>query len=474
MEKKFFVSQQKSFSLGEQLCQIKNKLFGKSSEKIKDKPTFKRPAKEARKRVRLPSERYFNLDLIEKKVELDKIPSCPCCSNTMVDSGMTEDSEYLSKVPAHYYVVREMRTKYRCSGCHSSLVTAPSIPRIKAGSSFSDDLIIDAACSKYCDLIPMDRYTKIAERAGVKGLPANSLIQCTHNLASFLTPVFKQIEKEVKASKVLHADETPHRMLEGDKKSNWYLWGFSSATASYFEARDTRSGTVASDFLEGSNCKYLVSDVYSGYAKAVRIANEKRKDEKIENIYCNAHARRKFKDSLTNYESESRFFLYCYRKIYYLYKNKNNDQFLITMNREKIKSRIRTYFELMRKKAHKLQWHHSKKSSIMKAINYFLNNYAQLTKFIDLDNVPIDNNCQERLMRSPVVGRKTWWGNHSKKGAATTSLLFTIVETCKLNKVNPRKYIQDMVYRIHQNQATISPSQYQKESQEEESADKHV
>ena len=163
----------------------------------------------------------------------------------------------------------------------------------------------------------------MAARQGVKGLPANTLIQGTHNLADFLEIIYKAIKQEILREKVLHADETPHRMLEGDKKSNWYLWGFSSDTAAYFEARDTRSGSVASELLKDSVCEYLVSDVFSGYRKAVSETNLYRKEKsevKIKNIYCNAHARRKFKESEKSFEQESRFFLWCYQKIYHLEK----------------------------------------------------------------------------------------------------------------------------------------------------------
>lgn len=65
-------------------------------------------------------------------------------------------------------------------------------------------------------------------------------------------------------------------MLEGDKKNNWYLWGFSNNEASYYEAQDTRSGDIASSLLKDSKCEFLVSDVFSGYNKAVRETNEYR------------------------------------------------------------------------------------------------------------------------------------------------------------------------------------------------------
>lgn len=323
---KLLQGEQKEFLLGEQIINIKNRLFGKSSEKSDRKSSSEKPKKEARKRILLTSERYPNVDIIEKRLELDKAPACPCCSREMRDSGLTEDSEYLMVIPRHFYVVQQKRVKYRCSTCQDQVVTTPLIPRIKAGSSYSDEMVVDVALSKYCDLIPVERYVQMADRGGVTGLPANTLIQATHNLADFLAPVYNKIKSEILISKILHADETPHRMLEGDEKSNWYLWGFSTERASYFEAHDTRSGNVATSFLNQSRCEYLVSDVFSGYRKAVSEGNVFRKENnlpEIKNIYCNAHARRKFVESETAFENENQLFLWCYRKIYHLEKQKD-------------------------------------------------------------------------------------------------------------------------------------------------------
>lgn len=452
---KYLASEQKSFLLEEYTINIKHKLFGKSSEKSQKKISDKRTnSKPRRKRVLLPSERYPNLDIIEKKVELDELPSCPCCDKEMQDSGLTEDSEYLTVIPKRYHVVLQKRTKYRCSGCHGAIVTAPAIPRIKAGSSYSDEMTLDVALSKYCDLIPVERYVQMAARQGVKDLPANTLIQGTHNLADFLEVIYETIKKEILQEKVLHADETPHKMLEGDKKSNWYLWGFSSSTAAYFEARDTRSGSVASDFLSGSQCEYLVSDVFSGYKKAVSETNILRRElnrSVIKNVYCNAHARRKFKESEKSFEKESQFFLWCYRRIYYLerlhnFKDRRRWQIL--------------YYKAMERFALKIKNAYSNKSSLVKAIDYLIKNFDELTLFTKHKSIPIDNNSQERLMRSPVIGRKTWYGTHSKRGARTNAILFSLVESCKLNKINPREYFKEIVLALHQNQPIFTPVKF--------------
>jgi transposase len=446
--------EQKEFLLGEQLISIKHRLFGKSSEKSDKKSPAIKPKKEPRKRVLLPSERYPNLDIIEKRVELDKAPTCPCCAKEMKDSGLTEDSEYLTVIPKRYYVVKQKRVKYRCGACQDTLITAPLIPRIKAGSSYSDEMVVDVALSKYCDLIPIERYVQMASRGGVVGLPANTLIEGTHNLAEFLAPIYQKIRSEVMSSKVLHADETPHRMLEGDDKSNWYLWGFSTDKASYFEAHDTRSGSVAADIIKESECEYLVSDVFSGYSKAVSDSNVYRRENhltEIKNIYCNAHARRKFKESSKSFERESALFLWCYGKIYRLEKTPD----LIQRRQWQ-----RFYFKAMEQAGLKLKSGYSSKSSLVKAIDYLLKNFNELTHFLKHEDLPLDNNSQERLMRSPVIGRKTWYGTHSKKGANTNAVLFSLVESCKLNKINPRDYFRDIVHAIHEKRDIFTPSEY--------------
>lgn len=456
LESELFKSQQKSFLLEEQTIQIKHRLFGRSSEKSDKKSPSKKAIKDPRKRVLLPSERYPNLDVIEKRVELDKLPVCPCCSKEMKDSGLTEDSEYLTVIPRRFFVVLQKRVKYRCSICQDNLTTAPGIPRIKAGSSYSDEMVVDVALSKYCDLIPVERYVQMAERGGVKGLPANTLIQGTHNLADFLAPVYQKIKDEVMSAKVLHADETPHRMLEGDEKSHWYLWGFSSEGASYFEAHDTRSGSVAGDIIRESACEYLVSDVFSGYSRAVTDSNVYRLENGlsvIKNIYCNAHARRKFKESSQSFERESALFLWCYGRIYHLEKDKE------------FKDRRQwqgVYFRAMERYALRIKSGYSSKSSLVKAMDYLLKNFDELTLFLKYEDVPIDNNSQERLMRSPVVGRKTWYGTHSRRGAETNAVLFSLVESCKLNKVNPRDYFKDIVHAIHEKRGVFSPHEYAK------------
>lgn len=113
---------------------------------------------------------------------------------------MTEDSEYLTKIPAQYYVVVQMRHKYACRRCYGNIQTAPALPKIKDGSSYSDELVIDVAVLKYCDLIPIERQEQIAGREGIKSLPLHSLIGGAHSLADFIKSTYHRLKNEMWAA----------------------------------------------------------------------------------------------------------------------------------------------------------------------------------------------------------------------------------------------------------------------------------
>lgn len=450
---------EEKYLIGEKYVRIKNRVFAPSSEKSpRGQNERKAPGdrKKPKDRTRLPSERYPDATILEQEIELVPPPPCTCCGNEMVDSGMTETSETLSVIPKKFVIKRQIYHKYSCRNCHGSIETAPTLPRIKPRSSYDDDFVIDVAMSKYCDLIPIDRYTAIAKRQGFRGLPPHSLIELTHYLAEFLKSVYELIRGEVLASRVLHADETTHRMLEGAEKTLWHFWGFSTEFSSYFECHDTRSGDVAFNILAKAECKYLVSDVFAGYARAVRIANDHRQVEGREPIlscYCNAHARRKFRELS---KGAGDYFVNQYQEIYRIeaeIKDASSEA------REVARSQFIRIFEEMKIAANQLKEGVSDRSGEAGAASYFIENFEELTRFISDPQIPIDNNHQERQLRNPVIGRKTWFGTHSKRGAETAAILFSIVESCKLNQLNPRAYLHQLVKDLHQKKKPYTPRQ---------------
>lgn len=443
--------------LDEQINELQQTIYGQSSERYKkpeDKPKEKLPPKP---RIKKPSERYPNIP-VRTEVISAPAPNCNVCGKLMVDSGLTEESEQLTVIPKKYEVVKIIRPKFRC-GCQSCMTTAPMPPRIIPGSTYSDEMILDVVLSKYCDLIPIERYVQMAKRCGLIELPPQSLIELTHSFADFVDKIYLKIKLAVMRSRVLNADETPHKMLEGSLKKSWYLWGFSTPQACFLECHNTRSGAVASDILLNSECEILVTDVFSGYGKAVREVNENRLSSKkklIKQAFCNAHARRYFFKSREHYK-EAEYYLDHYHEIYKLNKEskcKSPDEILA------LRSQMKPRFEAMKQRAWEDMIKYPAKNKFNKALSYFLENYVGLTLFLNESDVPIDNNAQERLLRSHVVGRKTWYGTHSERGAFTAAVLFSIIETCKLNNVNPKEYFSDLVKDLLNGKPGLTPFEF--------------
>jgi transposase len=195
----------------------------------------------------------------------------------------------------------------------------------------------------------------------------------------------------------------------------------------------------------------------------------------IQHVYCNAHARRKFKEAADisyvlwgkakDPEEKQRlwaeylrikFYLIQYRKIYRLeaLAKEHVDQCL------RIRKRQLKYFEKMRNHCLQHSGGYSDKSKFGTAMSYFLKNYESFIRFTGNAELPIDNNQSERLLRNPVIGRKTWYGTHSKRGAETLAILFSLVESCKLNKVNPREYLKKLVEDLHHGKNAYTPNEY--------------
>jgi len=453
---------QLSFIIEDQIASLQDQLYGSKSEKYKKyEKTEKEPKGPSKPRVQKPSERYPNIPVKINKITMEPPPQCQSCGDVMFDSGLTEDAQQLTVIPKKFEIIETQRVIYKCN-CQSCLETAPLVPRIKESSIYSDEMIIDVVLSKYCDLIPMERYAAMAERSGMIDLPPHSLIELSHYFAEFVYSAYLRIKGQALKSRVLRADETPHPMLEGSSKKSWYLWGFSTSKVCFFECHSTRSGDVASEILENSLCEILVSDVYSGYNKATRIANiERLKNNKplIKNAYCNAHSRRYFFKfwKLHQTSEDAQYYLDQYHEIY-KFNSESKDKSPLEIL--ELRAKMKPYFEAMKEKALNDINKYPSNHKLSKAMWYFLDNYTNLTRFLGDAEIPIDNNSQESLFRNPVVGRKTWYGTHSKLGAKTAAVIFTLVESCRLNGVNPREYFPSLVQALHAGEESFTPEEY--------------
>jgi transposase len=451
---------QERLAIKDQLLIIRKKVYGKSSEKRPKPVDPNLPAKEKKqaevRRSKLASVRYPELKLEEQEIEIDasepgQLPSCGVCEAPLAKmESQTEDSEFITVTERTYHIVRQKRQKYCCKKCHGSIYTTPLPPRVAPRSQFSDEVAIDVAISKYADHIPIERYVRQAERVGLVGVNHQTLIEQTHFLADFLEPVYSRLKASIEQAPYLHSDETRWRMLEGDAKTtNWQMWGFVAGTHCYYDAKDTRAGAVIRDFLTHCRASHVMSDAFSGYGKGVKEAGKR-------NAYCNAHARRGFTDAEDNFPEEAKPVIALYGRVYDIERELKHASL-----EEKCRARQAQILPLMLEiKRYCESLGALPKLSIGKARDYFLKYWTELTEFTRHAHLPIDNNMAERAMRGPVLGRKNYYGNHSPRGARTSSILYSIIESCKLSHVEPQKYLRDTIAAMHRGQLPQTPSEY--------------
>jgi transposase len=445
------VTSQERMTIEEQVILLRYRIYGKSSEKSAADEMDEEPGTKKKKRREtslLPSRRYPDLALVETEVRFEKAPPCGLCGEETNEMNQAEVAEFLSVVPKVFHIVQQKRAKYRCGKCHGDIRTAPLPPRIVTGGAFSDSLIADVIVSKYADHCPIERYARIAEREGVRGLPPQTLIEQTHKASDFLLPVYRDLKKEIEAASFLHADETSWRMMEGSPKKRWQLWGFFTGESAYYEAHDTRAGSIVEEFLQSSLATHIVSDAYSGYRKSVKAAGKK-------SVFCHAHARRKFVEAELVSPEATRV-IELYKDIYRIeaeISERSTDE-------KYVERRARSEPILKELLAYVMGLNPLPKSALGKARHYLIDHWQELTAFLEDGRLPVDNNLAERGLRGPVIGRKNFFGNHSQRGAETTAVLYSIIESAKLNGLDPYKYLVDTIARRHRGEPMLTPAAY--------------
>lgn len=453
-------------ALSKRLSKTLDLLFKGSLKLPKSSKTrLKKKKKKPIKGKQLPTLDYPYLPVYEKEVAADEEPICGC-GHHMVDSGMRESSERLEVRPKSYFITRYNRIKYTCKSCYIGIATAPTIPQIIPGSCYGDSIVKDVILSKLCDLIPITRYTAIAARHGVEGMPANSLYGFARHMAVFISPSYARLGKEIKEDTVIGIDETRHNMLEGSTRKNWYLWTINCPKGILFQFEPSRASGIVTNFLKGSACEVIVSDAYIGYVKAINDINEARSKNNagyklVVPSYCNSHARNNFCASSIKKTRQAKYIIWIYRIIfanYPMYLTADGDA------HEQIKLKIVRAYNLMERIAIKEMPFLSNKSDLYDAFEYLLKYSKGLQLFLTNRLIPMHNMRSEQSFRNFVIGRKTWYGTHSEDSARDLGKIMSLVESCKFLKINPRIYFDDAIERVHKGEPALSPYEYKQKT----------
>jgi transposase len=422
-----------------QLFLFAAEVLAAAEKEARTEETAERPTRPGHGRKPLPRQ------LERRRVEHDLGPeerTCPECREVLRPIG-EEVSERLEFVPASLYVIQDVCRKYACpKGCTVVTASKPMQP-IEKGLP-GPGLLAHVSVSKYADHQPLHRQTEMFQRQGIT-LSRRTMADWMRRCAELVNPLYERMKEVVLASKVVQTDDTPVGVLDPTLPRTrtgriWTYVGDRDHPYTVYDYTPDRSRDGPEAFLE-DYCGYLQADAYSGYDKIY-------KDEKVIEVACWAHARRKFYEAETSDLMRSMIML-AYIRLLYDVEREARDLALdgagrLLLRQEKsvpILADIEAY--LRREQPEVLP-----KSPEGQAISYALSNWKALIRYSQDGDLEIDNNGAERSLRGVAVGRKNWMFFGSDNGGRTAAILTSFTTSCKRHDVNPYVYLRDIFERI--------------------------
>lgn len=383
-------------------------------------------------------------EIVHEPEEKDLV--CPKCGSRMQPLAKVLVRQEVRHIPARLILVKHYRQSYKCLECPKDAPaqivtgTAPNPPL--AHSYASPSLLAEVLTQKYSYALPLYRQAKqLAEL----GLPmdtttlANWVIKASQD---WLEPLVELMHKHLLAEHYLHADETSVQVLQEKKRSGKSVsWMWCFATGSFgtscairiFRYGPGRAGRNARDYLDGFS-GYLHTDGYSGYNRVTGVTR----------CSCWAHVRRYFKaaDPKLLTEGENLLSAQSIQQINKLFEIEKELAELSAAERKsqrlaKEKPLLEAFFAWAEENMGKVP----AKSSLGKAFGYARSNRKFLENYLQDGNCNISNNLIENSIRPFTVGRKNWLFSTSPRGADASSTAYSIIETCKVNDINPYKYL---------------------------------
>ena len=446
LRRMLFGSKRERFEADENQVKIEFEEYASEQQKqdetpVKEKITYERSKpKKHNGRNRIPD----NLPVIEHVIEPDEDVS------GMKKIG-EERTEILEHIPERFFKLVIIRPKYArveklqdlsLNSEVKNVVIAdlPSRPIDKclAGNSLLAALITN----KYIDHLPLYRQKQIFKRADIE-IPPSTIDSWVAQVGKLLKILYERLVDEVKSQTYLQADETTTKVLDKQKKKKTHLgyyWTYHAPLAKLvaFDYQKGRGADAPRDFLY-SYQGMLQTDGYNVYKRYYA-------DKKVTHLACWAHARRMFEKAQDNDKKRAEHALTEIQKLYDIEREAKD----LTADERK---------ELRLEKALPVindlgKWLHVQrqlvlpKSPIGRAIAYITPLWESLQNYLYDGNLQIDNNLIENCIRPIALGRKNYLFAGSHEGAKRSAMFYSFFACCKLNDINPQKWLEYVLEKI--------------------------
>lgn len=372
---------------------------------------------------------------------------CSACGGSLKTLGedITEELEY---VPGRFVVNRIIRPRMACSCC-DAICQSPLPSRPIDKGIAGPGLLAHVLVNKYADHLPLYRQSQIFEREGID-LDRSTLADWVGKSAALLEPLAGAIQRHVLSGAAIFADDTPVNMLSpgAGKTKTARLWAYvrderpwkgDAPPAAFYRFSRDRKGEQPSEHLKAYK-GWMHADGYSGF-------NDLYRSGRVREVACMAHARRKFVDV---FKSQGLAIAQeAIKRIAALYgiekeARGQSPEDRAAIRQEKAKPLFDELEAWLGSQLHKI----SGKSELAKAIRYALTRMKKMRPYLDHGILELDNNTAERSMRPIALGRKNYLFMGSEGGGKAAAIAYTLIETAKLNGVDPQAWLTDILGRI--------------------------
>ena len=388
-----------------------------------------------------------HLPRIETTIDLDD-KTCLCCQGALHRIG-EDRSERLDIVPAQFRVLVTIRPKYACRTCEDGVVQASAPARLIEGGLPTEATIAQVLVSKYADHLPLYRQAQIYARQSVN-LDRSTLADWVGHAAWHLRPLHQRLLDKLKQRPKLFADETTLPVLDpgrGRTKTGqlWAYaaddrpWGGSDPPGVAYVYASDRKAERPITHLNGFK-GVLQVDGYAGYRRLAERGD-------VQLAFCWVHVRRNFYKLAT--PGPAPIASEALQRIAALYaiekdiRGRSAEERCLA-RQHKSRPLIDALEPWLRTKLGLI----SQKGKLAEAINYALSRWEGLTRFLDDGRIELDNNTVERSIRPITLNRKNALFAGSDGGADHWATIATLIETCKLNDIDPLSYLTDVLARI--------------------------
>jgi len=416
-----------------------------AAERAKTKTIEVRPFERRR-----PARRPLPEHLPRERVVYPVPANCPCCGGDRLRKIGEDVTETLELIPRQWKVIQHVREKFSCRACEA--ITQPPAPfhpiaRGRAGPR----LLAHVLFAKYGLHLPLNRQSTTYAHEGIP-LDVSTLADWVGAAAATLMPLVEAIQAHVFASQRIHADDTTVPVLAKGKTRTGRVWtyvrddrpfaGHAPPAAAFFYSAD-RSGKHPEVHL-ASYTGPMQADAYAGFN---RLYEPSRKPGPIIEVGCWAHARRKFFELARL--KKAPIAIAAVERIDALFAIEREIHGLEPQQRAIVRDeRSRPLVEALHAFLCDRRAKLSGKSETSKAIDYSLKRWDVFTRFLDDGRLCMSNNAAERELRAVAVGRKNWTFAGSDEGGRRAAAIYTLIQTAKLNDIDPQAWLADVLARL--------------------------